>query len=214
MMMSLLVAPASPKTQEQQGIQQFGRKIRKTSNNTLSFFFFFFFFPAKKHEKRRSHLLTFSRKIYHSNRQNSFNLQQIPSQIRSAAPFFNKLFCLNQVWTLNSSSFFLSFFLSLEHLKIPFPIFFPQMLTIGSVPMVGGFTQVLKCLKCSDQLLLMMLDWFLCCCCCNKLTCYKSLEAWMFWVFVVCFRHRYMNVVGVWVFVGSLQIIHAKIFFC
>jgi hypothetical protein len=36
MMISLLVAPASPKTQEQQGIQQFGRKIRKTSNNTYN----------------------------------------------------------------------------------------------------------------------------------------------------------------------------------
>jgi hypothetical protein len=36
MMMSLLKAPASPKTREQQGIQQFGRKIRKTSNNTYN----------------------------------------------------------------------------------------------------------------------------------------------------------------------------------
>jgi hypothetical protein len=36
MMMSSLVAPASPKIQEQQGTQQFGRKIRKTSNKTYN----------------------------------------------------------------------------------------------------------------------------------------------------------------------------------
>jgi hypothetical protein len=119
--------------------------------------------------------------------------------------------------SLNSELFFfLSFFLSLQHKKNPFLIFFPQMLTIESIPMVGSFSQVLKFLKFSDQLLLMMLDWFLCCCCCcscNKLTYYKSLEAWMFWVFVVCFQHMYMDVVGVWVFVVSLGMTHVKDFF-